>query len=128
MAKLYGASLLISERTLHRLNERNCYAVRLIDRVKAKGKAEAVTIYEVFDGDAEELFRKKAAIKNDLENAVKLCQVQQFQEARSRFEKCLLDYPEDLASNSTSPAVTRLCKLAGMQPGTGCCNWKASKN
>ncbi|MEK8019378.1 MAG: adenylate/guanylate cyclase domain-containing protein [Candidatus Parabeggiatoa sp.] len=47
MTKKYEANLLISEATYSRLNDKAKYAIRPLDRVKAKGKTEAVMIYAV---------------------------------------------------------------------------------
>ena len=56
MTKKYGANLLISEGTYSRLNDKAKYAIRPLDRVKAKGKTEAVMIYAVSEGfDSTEL-------------------------------------------------------------------------
>jgi class 3 adenylate cyclase len=47
---------LISEATYSRLNDKAKYAIRPVDRVKAKGKTEAVMIYAVSEGnDSTEL-------------------------------------------------------------------------
>lgn len=50
MTKMYGASFLISEFTHARLADPSVYALRVVDRVRAKGKTKPVTIYEVLDG------------------------------------------------------------------------------
>jgi class 3 adenylate cyclase len=50
MTKMYGASFLISEFTHARLADPSVYALRVVDRVRAKGKTRPVTIYEVLDG------------------------------------------------------------------------------
>jgi class 3 adenylate cyclase/CheY-like chemotaxis protein len=47
MTKMYGASLLISEQTYSRLQDASQYAIRVVDCVKAKGKSEAVTVYDL---------------------------------------------------------------------------------
>ena len=43
------------------------YALRGIDRVKAKGKSKAVTVYEVFDGDPPHIIELKKQTLEDFE-------------------------------------------------------------
>ncbi|HMY47390.1 MAG TPA: 7TM diverse intracellular signaling domain-containing protein, partial [Leptospiraceae bacterium] len=53
LTKHYDAALLITEQTLFRLDDPTRYRIRLIERVRVKGKHEPVSIFEVFDGDPE---------------------------------------------------------------------------
>jgi len=98
MTKMYSVTLLISESTFRGLKDINRFSLRLLDRVRVKGKNEPVTIYEVFSGDPPEIWEKKLAIKRDFEQAVGLYQIKQFQSAKRLFEKCLALYPKDRAS------------------------------
>ena len=54
MTKLYGAPLLITGETYDRFGDHHELECRRVDRVAAKGKAEAVDLYEVLDGQEEE--------------------------------------------------------------------------
>ncbi len=98
MTKMYKVTLLITEQTFRGLKDINRFAVRLLDRVRVKGKTDPVTIYEVFSGDPPEVWEKKLAIKRDFEQAVGLYQLKQFQPAKMLFEKCLVIYPKDRAA------------------------------
>ena len=49
LTKNYKTPLLISEYTLNKLKNPKQYNTRFVDRVNVKGKAEAVSIYEVAD-------------------------------------------------------------------------------
>ena len=51
LTKIYGTALLITEQTYLKLQDPSHYLIRIIDRVKVKGKSKAVTVYEVFDAD-----------------------------------------------------------------------------
>ena len=95
LTKLYGVSLLITEHTFRTLVKPDRFLIRLIDRVQVKGASEAVTIYEVFSGDAQEWQDKKIETKQKLEEAIGLYQLQRFAEARQSFLECLAVYPED---------------------------------
>ena len=92
---MYKVSLLISERTFRGLKDVDRYAVRLLDRVRVKGKTDPVTIYDVFSSDPAELRERKLATKHDFERAIGLYQLKQFPEAKSLFQKCLAACPED---------------------------------
>ena len=49
----YGVSLLTTHHTLERVRDRSDYAVRMVDRVFVLGRADAVTLYEIYDADPE---------------------------------------------------------------------------
>jgi class 3 adenylate cyclase len=98
MTKIYNATLIISERTFRGLKDVDRFGVRLLDRVRVKGKTDPVTIYEVFSGGAPNVWEKKLATKRDFEQAIGLYQLKQFQHAKSLFEKCLVIYPGDGAA------------------------------
>ncbi len=86
LTKEYGAPLLITGHTYQRLEDPQRYKMQRIDRVAAKGKTEAVDIYEVWDGlsDAEqarkhahsEAFQKgyAAFIQGDVSSALQVFQ------------------------------------------------------
>ena len=58
LTKRYGARFLIGEETRRRLGDDARFTLRAVDRVAAKGKAQAMTLYEVLD--AEEPARRAA--------------------------------------------------------------------
>ena len=95
LTKDYGVSMLISQETFLRLKNPNDYAIRLIDRVKVKGKSIAVTVYEVFDGDPSEVKAGKLATTTIFEQGLLLFYLNKFRLAKQRFQKCLLTNPKD---------------------------------
>jgi class 3 adenylate cyclase len=98
MTKMYKVTLLISERTYRGLKDANRFAIRLLDRVRVKGKTDPVTIYEVFSGDAPDVWEKKVATKRDFEQGIGLYQLKQFEAAKRLFEKCMATNPKDRAA------------------------------
>jgi class 3 adenylate cyclase len=98
MTKMYNVRVLVSENTLSGLKDVDRYSIRLLDHVRVKGKANQVTIYEVFNGDAPEIVEKKLAIKETFERGVRLYQLKQFQAAKNLFDQCLETFPEDKAT------------------------------
>ena len=87
MTKIYGAFLLISERTYDRLQDPSEYTIRTIGRVKVKGKSEAVVVYEVLDGDPSGVLDLKQKTLANFELGVTLYHEKQFEEARKIFAR-----------------------------------------
>jgi len=96
MTKIYGASILISESTYQSLSEPTMYSLRVIDRVVAKGKAKPVLIYEVMDGDLPEVRDNKFRIMKTYDEALRLYNYQQLDEAIKLFKECIKQNPNDL--------------------------------
>ncbi len=102
LTKEYGAPLLITGHTYQRLKDPQRYKMQRIDRVAAKGKTEAVDIYEVWDGlsDAEqarkyahsEAFQKgyAAFIQGDVSSALQVFQEIVQQEPQDRLAQLYL--------------------------------------
>lgn len=95
LTKEYGVSLLISHQTFLRLQNPNQYSIRIIDRVKVKGKSQDVAVFEVFDGDEPELRDGKLATAAIFEEGLLLSYRKAYREAVVRFEECLRRNPID---------------------------------
>lgn len=100
LTKTYGVSLLITHQTLAHLNDPLQYDLRFIEQVKAKGKAKAVGLFEVFSADSPELHAGKQATKDKFERAVMLFHRRSFSQAASLFEECLQSYSGDRAARN----------------------------
>jgi two-component system sensor histidine kinase ChiS len=95
LTKLYGAQILITE-TIHRsIEEVDKYRIRLMDKVKVSGRQEPITIYEIFSGDPENIQTLKLTLKKDLEQAIALYQVKEFEKAKQLFKQYLTQFPDD---------------------------------
>ncbi|MBF0279556.1 MAG: CHASE2 domain-containing protein [SAR324 cluster bacterium] len=88
MTKVYDTNLLISEYTYQNLINPGEYAIRLIDRVKVKDKADFVALYEVFDADPPKIRDSKWASAPVFEQARTLYEQQNFSEAAALFGQC----------------------------------------
>ena len=97
LTKFYGAGILISGQTLSYLADSQQYSYRFVDRVRVKGKQEPVAVFEVYDGDSEQLRQLKTQTKGDFERAVFLYSQQNFAQAQQIFEEILQINPEDKA-------------------------------
>jgi class 3 adenylate cyclase/PAS domain-containing protein len=95
LTKSYGVSLLISDHTFLRLQNSNEYAIRIIDRVKVKGKSEMVSVFEVFDADPPEIFKGKSVTRTAFEQALLVYYQQSFSAAAQRLEDVLRINPRD---------------------------------
>jgi class 3 adenylate cyclase/CheY-like chemotaxis protein len=89
LTKLYAAGILISDRTLHNLDDLTKYSYRFVDRVKVKGKNQPVAVFEVYDGDAEPLKQLKKQTQTEFEQAVVVYHQQNFVQAQQMFQAVL---------------------------------------
>ncbi|MEM1172718.1 MAG: AAA family ATPase [Cyanobacteria bacterium P01_H01_bin.35] len=95
LTKTYGVSLLITDQTLAHLNNPLEYDLRFLAQVKAKGKAKAVALFEVFSADSTELRDVKIRTKEKFEKAVFLFHQELFEQAGSLFQECVENYQGD---------------------------------
>jgi class 3 adenylate cyclase len=95
MTKLYGARMLVTEDTIRALVDPERFPHRELDRVRAKGKTEAVTVYEVLDGPMDEA---KVETRRIFSQGLEAYRGGRFEEARLRFLDCLRDAPQDVAA------------------------------
>lgn len=89
LTKFYGVSMLISEQVLERLNDPSQYEIRFLDRAIVKGKTEPISIYEVMDGEPEEVKALKFQTQSDFEQGLEYYQRREFAEAKRYFEQVL---------------------------------------
>jgi PAS domain S-box-containing protein len=95
LTKEYEVSLLISHHTFLRLQDSNQYGIRLIERVKIRGKLEMISVFEVFDADPLDIKLGKSVTKTMFESALLLYSQGNFPEAAKYFQDVLRINPED---------------------------------
>ncbi|MGK7900347.1 MAG: ATP-binding protein [Hormoscilla sp.] len=95
LTKTYGVSLLISYQTFASLSDPMQYKMRLIDRVKVKGKSKEVAVFEVFDGDPPEIRQAKLETIKIFEEALLLYYRNSIDQAAQIFAECLRQNPTD---------------------------------
>ncbi len=98
LTKSYGASLLITAQTWQGLKNPLEYDLRFVDKVKAKGKTEAVGLFEVFSADPPDLREAKNATKEQFEKAIMLYYMGNIPEAARLFQECVNYHPGDRAA------------------------------
>jgi adenylate cyclase len=95
LTKEYEVSLLISHHTLARLQNPTQYSIRLIEKLKVKGKSKAVAIFEVLDGEPPNVREAKLATKTRFEEGLLLYYSHSFRDAAQRFQDVLSLNPKD---------------------------------
>lgn len=96
MTKRFGIGLLISENTYANLKNPSAYAIRMIDRVKVKGKNIPVTVYEVFDTDPNIELKLKTC--DQFEQGFNYYRNKEFTQAIKCFQQVLQINDKDKAS------------------------------
>jgi two-component system sensor histidine kinase ChiS len=96
--KTYGSYVSLSDETLSAMKESDRYRYRFIDKVRVKGREEAVTVYEVFEGDPAGLAELKEQTKSVFENGIQLYYSKKFSEASVHFNQVMEKNPADLAA------------------------------
>lgn len=95
LTKRYGASIAISEHTLKSIVEFEKYHYRFLGKVQVKGKEEAVYVFEIYDGDPEQVIDLKLKTKSDFELGLDFYFKRDFADSVGLFKKVLDVNPED---------------------------------
>lgn len=98
LTKVYGAGILISVHTLVRVENIQNYSFRFLDRVRVKGKKDAVAIYELYDEATGLSNQLKTQSKSIFEAAVMAYNRQDFVGAQPVFADIVAANPEDKAA------------------------------
>lgn len=117
-SKIYGVPLLISEHTLYGLADPQKYHIRMIDRIRVKGKIHPLSIYEVFDADSVELLEAKTACLHQFEEAVACYHLRDIEHAKPLFLQCAAIAAQDTVVALYLGRCERFLKT-GEHEGTG---------
>ncbi len=96
--KMYGATIVISQDTLYNLAQPTKYHFRYLDRVQVKGKKEAISVFEIFNGDPPEIIELKLKTLTQFEKGLLHYHSEEFLEAVPYFEQILEDNVHDKAA------------------------------
>lgn len=96
--KMYGSYVSLSDETLSAMRESGRYRHRFMDKVRVKGREDAVTVYEVFEGDPAGLAELKEQTKPAFESGIQLYYNKKFSEASVHFNQVLEKNAADLAA------------------------------
>lgn len=98
ITKVFNISLAISEETFKNLEDPGSYMYRFIGKVRVKGKAEPVSVFEIFDGVDPDILERKMRANIFFEQGMLSYYRKDFTEAMFNFRKVLEVLPEDGAS------------------------------
>ena len=98
LTKVYGAEILMTDRILARLPDRERYSYRLLDRVLVMGKLDGLSVFEVLDGKVDAVAALKIATRSAFEEGIGLYHTGAFAEAASRFRAVLDENTADPAA------------------------------
>lgn len=98
LSKVYGASVVISEAVLARLEDPSRYQYRFLDRVKVKGKTQNVSVFEIFGGEVSAVRNLKQQTRDSFEKGIQHYHNGEFVRAASSFEEVLQQNPQDKAA------------------------------
>ena len=96
--KMYGSYVSLSDETLSAMQDSDRYRHRFMDKVRVKGREDAVTVFEVFEGDPAGLAELKEQTKPEFESGIQLYYSKRFSEASVHFNQVLEKNPADLAA------------------------------
>ncbi|PJZ68836.1 adenylate/guanylate cyclase [Leptospira perolatii] len=111
ITKKFDASILISEKTLHLIPDPTKYAMRLIGRVRVKGKEEDVVIYDVYEGLSDFIMDLRHSTKYEFEKGVTNFLIKNLPEAENCFEKVISMDPTDYAAEAYLKAIRKVSSL-----------------
>jgi len=95
LTKHYGASILLSEVSLNKLDDAATFNLRYLGQVQVKGRQQPLKIYECFDGDTPETVDLKLATLALFDRGVNYYFQQAFEQATYAFEAVLQQHPTD---------------------------------
>lgn len=98
LTKVYGASIIISEDALIKLKNPLHFQYRFLDIARVKGKRDSVYIFEVLNGDDENIKKLKWETRNEFGKAVDLYRNQKFEQATELFQDILKKNPADMVA------------------------------
>ncbi len=97
--KYFKTQVLFSETTFNLLHDQqHSLLMREIDKVAVKGKREAFSVYEAFDGNPPALIEQKLKMRNQYQEGLYYYQQRNFTEALKLFVECQDLCPTDIAT------------------------------
>ena len=98
LTKIYGSSIIFSEKILMGLEDATKYNYRLLGKVTVKGRKDAVSLFEAFDGDSQESVALKEMTRSNFELGIHLYYSRKFAQGYQIFKGVLQKNPQDKAA------------------------------
>ncbi len=98
LTKLYGSSIIVSGSMMVNSDTSKHYTYRFLDQVKVKGKEKVVSIFEILNGDPEDIRHLKLETQSTFEQGLLHYHDQKFTKAKKYFQQTLAINPNDKAA------------------------------
>jgi len=95
LTRFYGSGVLTTGKTLKTLAEPGLFPCRFVDRVRVRGRNEAVLIFEVLDGESEVQKERRLSYREQLAHAQRAYFSRHFDEALGVFTDLLASNRDD---------------------------------
>jgi len=95
LTKEYGTKIILSQKTMDKLENKDNFAFRYLGSSKVKGKVETITLYECINGDDQTLRDSKASYIQEFEKSVKLMVNGESATAKQKLSKLHLAHEDD---------------------------------
>jgi len=99
ITKAFNVSLAISEEVFKTVKDPGAYTYRFIGKVKVKGKADPISVFEIFDGIEPGLLERKIKASTFFEQGMLAYYQKDFSGAMYYFNRVLETLPEDGAAS-----------------------------
>ncbi len=119
LTKLYGVSALFTKLTRDRLEDPGAFEFRELDRVVVKGRTQAVSVYELLDGEPEAARARKVETRERFAEGLAHYRAGDFGPARAVFEDCSQRVPDDGAAAHYVRRCADLCENPPTEPWQG---------
>ena len=96
LTKEYGTKIILSQKTLEKLEDQSQFDFRYLGISKVKGKQHAISLYECINGDDNQVHMQKAGYKEEFEAAVKSLVAGEHHEAKEKFSLLSANNKNDL--------------------------------
>lgn len=95
LTKTFHVPILVSEHLVNKLENKNQFYLREIDRLRVKGKQKLVTIYECFNCDKQSVIDRKLETIDLYNKGLASFRDENYYEAIDYFNECQVSCPED---------------------------------
>jgi two-component system, sensor histidine kinase ChiS len=95
LTKIYGADIIVTGNAMSKLKSPDKFNNRFIGDVIVKGKKEEIALYEICDGDLQNIVSMKMSSKNNFKEGIDLYSKKEFKLAIDSFTSILNENPED---------------------------------
>lgn len=108
LTKMYGASTMLTDETFKKLKNPRRFNIRFLGKVKVKGKDIPVGIYELIDGNNQDVFDLKIKTKTHFDAALEYYFEKDLEKAKELFTRVIEINPGDVTANHY---ITQICQI-----------------